>query len=120
MKFDSPLSSINHDVVQACRTETCPLLATSWKLQGSLGVGEWVDRMARVIDAQDDISVLKGFSYGVEFALKMEAGGNLAFKYVTSNASLGPSISNEETHRIVAAFAPAAPSKATVVQTKTI
>jgi hypothetical protein len=120
MKFDSPMSSINSDLVEACRAEPMPTETTSWRLQGSLGVGEWVDRMARVVDAQDDISVLKGFSYGVEFVLKMEAGGNLAFRYVTSNASVGPNISNEETHRIVAAFAPATPPKATVVQVKTI
>jgi hypothetical protein len=54
MKFDSPMSSINSDLVEACRAEPMPTETTSWRLQGSLGVGEWVDRMARVIDAQDD------------------------------------------------------------------
>ncbi|MBJ6124082.1 hypothetical protein [Microvirga splendida] len=118
--FNLPMGAITDDLVEACRTEPTPTETTSWRLQGSLGVGEWVARMAKIIDEQDDISALKGFSYGVEFVLKMEAGGNLAFSYVTSNASVGPSISNEETHRIVAAFAPVPPPKTTVVQVKTI
>jgi hypothetical protein len=104
-EFKTPMKKIKPSTVRSCIEKGGPTGPTRWAFEGNLGIGEWLKRMDENTQ-KDDISRTTGFSYGLEFTLKAEAGGRVQIALVGSNSGIGPRISNEETHRIVAAFAP--------------